>query len=134
MNKIYCLLILFFLCSCATTIQYVGSSNPQTKKVDVYVTEGSIKKPYSIIGRGYINPGYGSAINWNQVQRNSVRVGIMHGADAVLILQRNAVSAAPAFSTRVSTDTTLGILQSSASTEAYYPVTSFHEILYLKYD
>jgi hypothetical protein len=105
MNKIYSLLTVFFL-----------------RKVDVYVTESSIKKPYTIIGQGYINTTFGD-INWNQVQRNSVKVGMMKGADAVLIVQRRAVSVLPAYTTTSKTDSIVP-----------FPVTSFHEIFYLKYD
>lgn len=135
MKKIYLLFLLpIFISGCATRIQYVGKSFRPNGDPEVYVAESEIKKPYSIIGRGYIKvgvPSYG--INWNQVQKKAIKTGWQHGADAVLIVQKNAISPVPAIQTYGSIDSVDRGLQSYSRTEAYYPLSTWHDILFLKY-
>ena len=134
MKKLYIFLLPFFILSCGTRIQYIGKSYQPVGDPEVYVAESEIKKPYSIIGRGYIKVGvsyYG--INWNQVQKKAIKTGWLHGADAVLIVQRNAVSPLPAIQTYSSIDSVGRGLESFSRTEAYYPSSTWHDILFLKY-
>jgi hypothetical protein len=133
MKKIYPLFILIILSGCYTTVQYVGSSYQQTSKPDVYVTESSIKKPYTVIGQGYIKSVF-SDINWNAVQREAIKCGREHGADGILIVQRRAISAFPAISTQSRIDSVNKGIIGSSQTEAYYPVSAWHEIFFLKYN
>jgi hypothetical protein len=135
MKKIYPLLISFLFISCSTKIQYVGSTYRSTTNPDIYVTESSIKKAYSIIGQGYIRPGkLGTEINWNKVQKEALKHGREHGADAVLIVQKRAISLLPAISTQSRIDSINKGINSSSHTEAYYPVSAWHEIFFLKYN
>ena len=100
----------------------------------MFVEESEIKRPYSIIGRGYIKPGmspYG--INWNQVQRNAIKQGWLHGADAILISQKNAIAPLPAIQSYGSIDSVGKSLQTESRIEAYYPLSTWHDILFLKY-
>jgi len=131
MKKIYPFLLSVFIFSCSTQVQYIGKSYKPVGDPEVYVAESEIKKPYSIIGRGYIVPPY--SINWNQVQKKAIRIGWQHGADAVLIIQRNTVSSLPAIKTYGSIDSTGRGLETFSGTEAYYPLSTWHDILFLKY-
>lgn len=87
MKHVYSLLLLsFILVSCAVRINYLGSTSTPTEKVDVYVDAAAIKRPYSIIGRGY--PEYLSSGSWlnstEKLQQKVVKVAQKKGADAVL--------------------------------------------------
>ena len=75
MKKIYTLLFILSLISCSTKVQYVGSKFSPGKNLDVYVTESSIKKTYTIMGQGFIKTGYLNKINWDKVQKQSVKKG-----------------------------------------------------------
>jgi len=134
MKKIYAILLPVFIFGCSTTVQYVGKSYKPGSDPEVFVAESEIKQPYSIIGRGYIKPGIGPhGVNWNQVQRNAVKKGWLHGADAVLIIQKNAISPLPAIQSYGSIDSVGKSLQTFSRTEAYYPLSTWHDILFLKY-
>jgi hypothetical protein len=86
MKKIYFLSILtisFF--SCTTNIRYIGQAFDPTNKIDVFITEQSIKRPFEYIGKGYIG-GIGMQNNQEKIQRQAEKVGKEKGADAVLIM------------------------------------------------
>lgn len=134
MKKIYHFLIPLFIFSCSTKIQYVGNSYKPGADPEVYVSESEIKRPYSIIGRGYIKTGiYSRGINWNQVQRKAIQQGLQHGADAVLITQINTINPLPTIRTYGTVDSVGKSLQTNSLSEAYYPVSSWNDILFLKY-
>lgn len=134
MKKIYFFLLLVFIFGCSTTVYYVGKSYKPGTDPEVFVEESEIKQPYSIIGRGYIKSGIGPhAINWNQVQRNAIKQGWLHGADAILIMQKNAIAPLPAIQSYGSIDSVGKSLQTFSRTEAYYPLSTWHDILFLKY-
>jgi len=133
MKKIYTLFIPILLVSCSTKVQYVGGSYQPTSKPDVYVTESSIKKPYTIMGQGYIQAGF-KDINWSKVQKESIKLGREHGADGILIVQRRAISTYPAISTQTRIDSVNKGINGSSQTETYYPVSAWHEIFFLKYN
>ena len=82
MKTIYFLLITIFLFSCSAGLRYTGTEFPQTKHVDVYVTESAIDKPFTYIGRGYLTIG---TVNPERIQRKSVQKAKEKGADAILI-------------------------------------------------
>ena len=136
MKKIYLLLLPVLILGCyTTTIQYIGKSYKPGTEPEVFVVESEITKPYSIIGRGYIKVGDPpfDDINWEQVQQEAVKTGWQHGADAVLIVQKNAINPLPAVQTYGSIDSVGRRLQTFSRTEAYYPLSIWHDILFLKY-
>jgi len=134
MKKIYFLLLPVFIYGCSTTIQYVGKSYRPGDDPEVFVAESEIKRPYSVIGRGYIKVGVPSlGVNWNQVQKKAIKKGWQHGADAVLIVQKNIINPLPAFQTYGSVDSVGSGIQTYSRSEAYYPVSTWHDILFLKY-
>lgn len=67
MYKIYTPLLAILLFSCSSKIRYIGKSLPSTKKIEVFVSEQSIKQPYEYIGKGYIR-GYLLFRNPNKIQ------------------------------------------------------------------
>ena len=135
MKKSYLLFLPLFIFSCSTRIQYIGKSYRPDKEPEIFVTESAIKRPYSVIGRGYIKTGiYSRGVNWNKVQRKAIEQGSRHGADAVLIVQLNAVSPLPAVRTFAISDSIGKSLEIHSRTETYYPVSTWHDILFLKYN
>ncbi len=86
MKKIYLLSFLTIaLFSCSTRIRYVGQSLDPTNKIEVFVTERSIKRPFEYIGKGYIG-GIGMQTNQEKIQKKAEKLGKEKGADAVLIV------------------------------------------------
>ena len=135
MKKIYFLMIPLFIFSCSTRIQYIGKSYKPGADPEIYVSESEVKRPYSIIGRGYIKTGiYSWRINWNKVQREAIKQGWQHGADAVLIIQTNTINPLPTVRTYGSVDSVGKSLQTNSVSEVYYPVSTWHDVLFLKYN
>jgi hypothetical protein len=86
MKKIYFLsLIAASLLSCTSQIRYVGQSFNPTSRIDVFVTDQSIKRPFEYIGKGYIG-GIGMHNNQERIQKQAEKLGKEKGADAVLIM------------------------------------------------
>ena len=84
MFKFYFFIIIITLISCNTKIRYIGKTLPATNdKVDVYVSEGSIKQSFEFIGKGYV-AGFG-AHNPEKIQQKSILIARQKGADAILI-------------------------------------------------
>lgn len=84
MHKIYSLLLVFFITSCSTKISYIGQAHIPTKKIDVFVTEQSIKRPFDFVGKGYLR-GYTFLLNPEKLMEKARKKGLEKGADAVLI-------------------------------------------------
>lgn len=88
MKKIYFLSsIILFFASCATRINYLGSSYAPTSDVDVFVTEDAIEKNYDVVGKGYVKLAYYTRFNGKaeKIQRLVVDKAKEKGVDAVLI-------------------------------------------------
>ncbi|HUM96587.1 MAG TPA: hypothetical protein PK275_01955 [Chitinophagaceae bacterium] len=84
MRKTLPLLIIIFLSSChITKLEYVGSQNPTTDKVEVFVEESSILKPYNIVGKGYEKSTWMQKINKEKVVKLAIQKAKSNGADAV---------------------------------------------------
>ena len=85
----YYSILLIGLCSCGSHLNYLGNSYTPTKNVDVYVDASAIKKPYSIIGKGFMEYGY---MSWSaydkarieKMQKKAIEKAKLKGADAVL--------------------------------------------------
>lgn len=134
MFKIYSTLMLsVVLCSCySAQVHYIGSSFKPTKKVDVFVDASAIKKPYTIIGKGYVSTHYERASE--RMQDNAVYKAKEKGADAVLFLDVLILNDGSVVSGISRTDS-VGRSSVTVSRAAINPsITSKKEILFLKYD
>lgn len=131
MIKIYfALLPVLGFASCASTLNYIGSSYTPTEKIDVFVDEAAIPKNYTIVGKGYVrNRTWSTPEN---IQTKAIAKAKQKGADAVLI-KDYYVPVIPVVNTSVQTDSsgkgrlTIG--------NAVVPQTSAPEfiVLFLKY-
>jgi len=65
-------------------MNYLGTSSAPTSRVDVYVDAASIKKPYTIIGKGYmLGPSVGKR-HIDKIQKKAMETAMEKGADAIL--------------------------------------------------
>jgi hypothetical protein len=81
MNKIYTTVLSTLIFSCGTKLNYLGTSLSPTTKVDVYVDASAIKRPYTIIGKGYQES---SLVSKERMQQQAIMKAKEKGADAVL--------------------------------------------------
>ena len=85
MKHMYTALVLSTIfTSCAMRIDYLGTASAPTDNVDVYVDQSAIKRPFTIIGKGYPRE-LGSAFNsTDKLQRKATEIARKKGAHAIL--------------------------------------------------
>lgn len=134
MNKIYFFFVFTIsFISCTTKIRYIGQSHPPTNDIEVFVSEGSIKKPFEYIGKGYLG-GFVYHNNPEKIQKKAEKLGKAKGADAVLIMDyyvpdtggTNIISA-------YRTDSVGRAVVTTGNTTISPTVASGYYILYIKY-
>ena len=64
---------------------YLGNSYAPTSKVDVYVDANAIKKPYTIIGKGFIDPSIHGLSSLERMQENVVDKAKEKGAIPIVM-------------------------------------------------
>ena len=85
MIKFYSSIVLIVLSSCGSHLSYLGNSYTQTKNVDVFVDASAIKRPYTIIGKGYMEYGFSySKSSIDKMQQKAIEKAKAKGADAIL--------------------------------------------------
>ncbi|RYZ26440.1 MAG: hypothetical protein EOO10_15545 [Chitinophagaceae bacterium] len=85
MKHVYtCLVLSTIFTSCAMRIDYLGSTSPPTNSVDVYVDPSAIKRPYTIIGKGYPSQLGTMFKSTEKLQRKATEIAWKKGADAIL--------------------------------------------------
>ena len=133
MLKFYTSLLLL-LCSCTpTTVNYIGSKSKPVDKVDVYVSRESIKKPYTVVGRGFVKRGFPLNKYEEDMQRQAIKLAKETGADAVLFLDFANTHPPQTISTTTKTDS---IFRGTVTTSDVVvgPTTTYgFDILFLKY-
>ena len=85
MRKLYYPLFLILFTACGTQVKYLGSNYSVTENVDVFVTQASVKKPFDIIGKGYVQHRVGPEPSVEVIQRKAVEKAKAKGANAVVI-------------------------------------------------
>lgn len=135
MRKFYPLYLSLILFSChSTRFEYVGSREAPTNRVDVFVDENAIPRPYLIIGKGYYDAGIWGKTKREKMLAEALSKARKNGADAVYFMDRFI----PAQGTQINTQTSIDSLGKgliSRSSTAVNPVYGYwhHEILFLKY-
>jgi hypothetical protein len=137
MKQIYTALLLSSVfSSCVTRINYLGNTFTPTDKVDVYVDASAIKRPYTIVGKGYPDyVGYGGVFgSTDKLQEKVVQVARKKGADAVLFQEYYVQHDGSNFYSTSRTDSVeRGVV--TATRGSVTPVVSAGRyILFLKYD
>ena len=83
MIKYYSLILMLAFYSC-TKLNYLGSSYTPTRNVDVFVDPSAVKKPYTIIGKGYFDYSVYSLSLTEKMQKKAIQKAKDKGADAIL--------------------------------------------------
>lgn len=108
----------------------MGSSYPPTgKEIDVFVDPSAIRRPYTVMGKGYLTSAYTSP---ERIQRFAVEQARKHGADAVLFLDNIYYTEQTAIRTSNTFDT--AGRKTRSSTIAGPVVSREREIQFLKYE
>lgn len=123
---------LFLFTACATRVNYVGTAYAPSQQVEVFVTKDAIKKPFDVIGKGYVHtpmPFYSE----ERIQRKAVAKARAKGAHAVLIedyfVLRNDNSITAAVTTDSSRRTALAV----GSVSEHPSVASAMQIWFIRY-
>jgi hypothetical protein len=135
MIKCYTLLLIAFY-SCGARLNYLGNSFTPSKNVDVYVDASSIKRPYTIMGKGYMEYGYGlyTKSKIEKMQEKAVEKAREKGADAILFQEYFIKENGASIQTVSKTDS-VGKGLVTVQTGTVGPViSSRRDILFLKYD
>ena len=127
MSKIYFFLIIVLFASCGTHVRYLGSSFSPTDNVDVFVSLTSVKKPFDVVGKGYIERHLYSRSSVELIQKKAVEKGKSNGADAVVIEDYYVLNNAATITTHIDTIT------STQTTNVSPTVSSGFTILFLRY-
>lgn len=94
------------LLSCGLRINYLGNAYGPTAHVDVYVDASAIRRPYTVMGKGY--PEYAlspaAVTPTDKLQRKVVELARQKGADAVLFQDYFVRSEGAAFTALAKTD------------------------------
>jgi hypothetical protein len=136
MNKFYAPLLVIVLSSCGPYLNYLGSSQPPTKNVDVYVDAAAIKHSYTIIGKGYMEYGVGdfTKSRIEKMQTRAIEKAKAKGADAVLFQDYYFKDNDASIQTVTKADS-VGRSLVSVQTGNISPVISSRtDILFLKYN
>ena len=133
MYKIYTTLFLsVILLSCySAKVHYIGSSFEPTRRTDVFVDESSIKKPFTIIGKGYVSTSYERALG--RIQKNAIETAKEKGADAILFQDVFIVDESSSISGISRSDSSGRSSLSIRKSVASPVITTKREILFLKY-
>ncbi|MES2882567.1 MAG: hypothetical protein V4676_10490 [Bacteroidota bacterium] len=135
MKKIYTTAaLLSVLSSCGVSIAYLGNQYEKTSKVDVFVDGSAIKKPFTIIGKGYEDQrvGYGYAIE--KVQEEAIKKAKEKGADAILFQDYYLSQPGYGYTSVTTADSIQRRVITTTSSQSKPIVSSGRTILFLKYD
>lgn len=121
------------LFSCTSKIHYVGQASPSTKKkVDVYISEGSIKRNYELIGQGYLNV-WAAHSRPDKIQKLAEETARKKGADAVIISDFFIPNTGQSISSTYTTDSVgKGIITTGNTTISPLSSSGFR-IFFVKY-
>lgn len=135
MLKLYFALIATLLfSSCGVSVNYLGNSFEKTSQVDVYVDATAIKKPYTVIGKGYEERRIGFRYNIEKLQGKAIQKAKQKGADAVLFQDYHLLHPGTSIRTTTKVDTVDKGVITTSNTHAGPVVSSGRNILFLKYE
>lgn len=131
MKQIYLLLSFSFLLltSCNRRIVYLGQESSPVTHVDVFVDAAAIKRPYTIVGKGYAE-----SPSLRKVQSKAMALARQKGADAILFQEYFLLQEGTNLHSVVKTDSSSRGLTTVTSTAVRPVVSEQRDILFLKYN
>jgi hypothetical protein len=133
MKKIYIPFFFLLLFSCSAKIHYVGQVSPTTKKVDVYISENSITRSYSLIGQGYLNV-LAAHSRPDKIQKLAEQTAMKNGADAIIITDYYFQTGGQTISSTYLTDSVGKGVITTGNTTISPTSSSGFRIFFVKYD
>jgi hypothetical protein len=132
MKKIYLSVgSVLLLLSCATRVDYIGSTYAPSDQVDVYVARDAIKKQYEVMGKGYVRMGTAFS-SFEKIQKKAVAKARQKGADAVLVEDYFVLSTDSDMATTFAKDSSRALVGMS-HTQAHPSIGSGFQILFIRY-
>jgi hypothetical protein len=115
--------------SCGLRVNYMGSTASPTSQVDVYVDAANIKKPFTVMGKGYVEERVLTKRAEEKIQVKAIEKAREKGADAILFEDYYLVGQQASVTT-----TTIDTVRTRVTGTASGPVmSSGRNILFLKY-
>lgn len=136
MLKLYSLIVAASIfSSCGVSVSYLGNAYDKTSRVDVYVDPSAIKKPYTVMGKGYEERLVGYRYSVEKIQERAIAKAKEKGADAILFQDYYLQHAGTAYSTSttVKVDTINRTVVTSGNGQSGPVVSTGRHILFLKY-
>ena len=135
MLKLYpVLFVVTIVSSCGVSLSYLGNAYDKTSRVDVYVDASAIKKPYTVMGKGYQENANHMLFTLEQLQEKVIAKAKEKGADAVLFQDYYLSQPGYGYSSVTVTDTLSRGVITTTNSQAQPIVSSGRSILFLKYD
>jgi hypothetical protein len=134
MLKIYAISLLLIFSSCRARLNYLGSSYTPSKHVEVFVDPSAIKKPYTVMGKGYMEFNYYTKGRISKMQAKAIETAKQKGADAVLFHEYFVTQEGTNVKTVTKTDS-VGKGSITVHSGTIGPIVSSRtDILFLKYN
>ena len=130
-NFYFYFLALIFLISCSPAVRYIGQKSEPTSKLDVFVAEQSIERPYRVIGSGHL--GFGYLKNVERLQDKIIAKGKTIGANAVWITVYSVPTGGTSINSTQQTDSLPRSILTTVNTSIQPTFSSGYNIVYLKY-
>lgn len=127
-------IFILLLSSCATKISYLGNVSAPTQNVDVFVDRSTIKKPYTVVGKGYVEQWFNASISLNKIQAKTIAKAKSKGADAILFEDYYVRQDGTSIRTTTSTDSVGKGLVTVTNGYVGPVISSGRNIFFLKYD
>ena len=128
------LLVSLLFISCGTKLNYLGKTSQPTENVDVYVDAAAIKKPYTIVGKGYMEGHSISKKSIELMQKKAIITAKEKGADAILFQDYYVIENGSGIHSVTKTDSVGSSLVSVSNARVTPVVSSKTDILFLKYN
>ena len=133
MKQLYLfVVVLLLITSCATRVNYVGTAYTPSQQVDVYVTKEAIKKPFDVIGKGYVHTPT-SFYSEEKIQRKAIAKAREKGAHAVLIEDYFVLRNDNSITTALTTDSSRRVARAVGSVSEHPSVTAGMQIWFIRY-
>ena len=135
MKYIYTSLVLSSIfTSCAMRIDYLGGVSTPANNVDVYVDPSAIKRPYTIIGKGYPSQFGTMFKSTDKLQRKATEIARKKGANAILFQDYYVQHEGTNFYSATRVDSVGKGVVTTTSGSVSPTVSTGRNILFLRYD